>query len=184
MQPILYIHGFASSGHSLKGQVLKHNLPQVYTPSLSHIPDLALETLEEMRRALGRPLLIGSSLGGYYALHLSHTHQLPAVLINPVIRIDLPLTKVVGLNNHYYDGSRFEFTEQHLHALAGLEVERPDTSHLLLLVQMGDELLDHSKTLKRLAGAQTVVEEGGDHAYQHFEAQLPAIARFAAEQQA
>ena len=182
-RPILYIHGFASSGHSAKAADLKGRFPEVYAPTLSHIPALAVETLEQFITALGprRPLLVGSSLGGYYALHLSGATGLPAVLVNPVTAIEPPLTEVVGMQHSYFDGSTFEFTADHVKSLQGLQPAAAEPARLLVLVQLGDEVIDQAATLERLDGAQTVVEAGGDHAYRNFAERLPEIEDFAAD---
>jgi len=181
-RPLLYIHGFASSGHSKKAQVLRRHFDDVYAPSLSHIPPLAMETLEEFIRALPEaPLLIGSSLGGYYALYLSRRHELPAVLINPVVQLSEPLEQVLGMNRHYYDGSQFEFTAMHLESLRQYACPNARTDKLLLMVQLGDELINHHTTVGFLPGARLDVEEGGNHAYEHFESKMELIRRFTME---
>ncbi len=181
-RPLLYIHGFASSAHSTKAQVLRHHFDALYAPSLSHIPDLAVETLEEFIRALPEtPLLLGSSLGGYYALYLSQRIDLPAVLINPVVKIVSPLEQVQGMNHHYYDGSQFEFTATHLESLRQFACPSARTEKLLLMVQLGDKLIDHRSTIDFLPGARLEVEEGGNHAYEHFESKMELIRRFAEE---
>ncbi len=179
-RPILYIHGFASSGHSAKAKILRQHFDPVYTPSLSHIPALAVETLASFIQALPTPpLLIGSSLGGYYALYLSQRFHLPAVLINPVTRFELPLHEVVGLNRHYYDGSRFEFTAQHLESLRHYETRHRNQNQVLLLLQLGDALIDQQKTLAWLPEAHTVIEQGGSHEYQDFASKMALIRDFA-----
>jgi len=178
-RPILYIHGFASSGRSHKATVLKAHFPEVYAPTLSHVPELAIETLGEFVTALGRdPLLVGSSLGGFYALHLSETLRLPAVLVNPVVHLNLPGDRLLGLHQSYFDGSRFEFTEVHLQSLARFDSRTPDQSRLLLLLQMGDELLDHRQTMRLLPDARRVVDPDGDHGFSHFERRIPAVREF------
>lgn len=180
MRPLLYVHGFASSGHSTKARVLKEHFPEVFAPSLPPIPRLAVETLETVIAALGRePLLVGSSLGGFFALHLSAKHGMPAVLVNPVVSIEPTLTRLVGLNRSYYDGSRFETTEQHLRDLAAMAPTALEPHRLLALLQLGDEVIDQQRTLKLLDGARIIAEAGGCHAFDHFERHLAAIRRFA-----
>ncbi len=178
-RPLLYIHGFASTGRSAKAGYLDAAFENVYAPTLTHIPALAVETLEQFTAALGRPLLVGSSLGGLYALYLSHRFGLPAVLVNPVTYLDVPLADVVGFNRSYFDGSRFEFTPDHLHSLSEYAVRQPNTSRLLLMVQMGDELLDHKRTLEYLSGAQVDIDPKGDHGFSGFQEKLPVIREFA-----
>lgn len=178
--PLLYIHGFASSAHSHKASVLRRHFDEVYAPSLSHIPTLAVETLEEFIRALpSEPLLVGSSLGGYYALYLSQRLNLAAVLINPVVNLQLPLSKLVGMNRHYFDGSQFEFTEAHLNSLADYSCPTPATERLMVMVEMGDELIDHRATLAALPGARHEITEEGNHAYAGFEQKIETVRAFA-----
>lgn len=178
--PLLYIHGFASSGHSHKGQLLRKHFEEVYTPSLSHIPALAMETLEQFVDAMPTPpLLLGSSLGGFYALYLSQRLSLPAVLINPVVMLRPEIEQLVGLQRHYYDGSQFEFTREHLQSLHDFYCPAPRSDRLLLMVQMGDEVIDHHQTLQQLPGARQLIEVGGDHAFSGFENHMQSIAEFA-----
>ena len=180
--PILYIHGFASSGHSNKVSILRKRFDRVIAPSLNHIPPLAIETLAAFIPELRTPpLLVGSSLGGFYALYLSQQFDLPAVLINPVTRFDLPLQQVVGFNQHYFDGSRFEFTETHLNSLRDYQPEQVTQDRLLLLLQLGDELIDQRQTREFLPAARARIEQNGNHEYQHFESALELIADFGRE---
>ncbi len=179
-RPLLYIHGFASSAHSAKAQVLRRHFDPIYTPSLSHIPNLAVETLEEFIHALpAPPLLLGSSLGGYYALYLSQKFDLPTILINPVVQLNSPLEKVLGMNRHYYDGSQFEFTATHLESLHRYASPGARTDKLLLMVQLGDELIDHRTTIDFLPGATLEIEEGGSHGYENFESKMERLRHFA-----
>ena len=90
LQPsLLYIHGFNSSPSSHKARqlgVLMQRLglaDRLRVPALHHHPRLAIGQLEDAIAELGRPVLVGSSLGGYYATHLAERHGLSAVLINP-----------------------------------------------------------------------------------------------------
>ena len=51
--------------------------------------------------------------------------------------------------------------------------------HYLLLVETGDEVLDYRAAVRRYAGAEQVVIEGGDHSLQSFPRHLPRILAFA-----
>lgn len=177
--PLLYVHGFGSTGHSQKARVLKAHFSEVYAPSLNPVPELAVETLEEFIRALDHKVaLVGSSLGGFYALYLAQRHGLPAVLVNPALGPWEPLLSSVGIMHNYYDGARFEWTTRHVDTLHRFAVPAPDTRRLLLMLQLGDELLDHRQTLAQLAGAEVMVEEGGDHGYVDFASKMDAVADF------
>jgi predicted esterase YcpF (UPF0227 family) len=181
---ILYIHGFASSGLGTKArQVRDYFAPGVLAPSLPYIPELAVDTLSQLIESLQScgtpPGLVGSSLGGTYALWLSEKYGLPAVLINPSVRPWETLAAHTGTGTSYYDGARFEWTPAHVESLKKYRVpslSRPE--RILLMLQTGDEVLDYGIALETLPGAETIVEEGGDHTFAGFERHLPGIGEF------
>ena len=55
--------------------------------ALSHNPEAAIEQLEKLiSSGGGKPyLLVGSSLGGYYATYLAEKYACRAALINPAV---------------------------------------------------------------------------------------------------
>ncbi len=94
--------------------------------------------------ALGRPLLVGSSLGGYYATHLAERHGLRALLINPAVRVQRYFARYLGPQHNYYSGESWELTAAHVAALAELEVPPPqDPARFVVWLQTGDETLDY-----------------------------------------
>ena len=72
---IIYIHGFSSSANSTKGQILKDYFAgkdNVLTPGLPEEPNKTIKHLEDLIKSANgeKVMLIGSSLGGFYALAL------------------------------------------------------------------------------------------------------------------
>lgn len=87
---ILYLHGINSSPASHKARTLRSCLGarglahQFACPTLPHRAAEAVALIEsEIARHGGRPTLVGSSLGGFYATHFAGRAGLRAVLINP-----------------------------------------------------------------------------------------------------
>ncbi len=181
---ILYLHGFASSGLGAKARSVREYFGErVLAPSLPYIPELALDTLEQIlaqARRLHEPVgLMGSSLGGFYALRLAERHGLPAVLINPSVRPWETLAAHTGTGTNYYDGARFEWTPRHVESLARYRVDAPSArERYLLMLQTGDEVLDYREALRLLPDAPRILEEGGDHSFRGFERHLPRIEAF------
>ena len=102
-------------------------------------------------------------------------------MINPAIRPYDDLAPYKGAQTNMYSGEAFEVTDAHfdeLRALAVPRITRPE--RYFLLVQSGDEVLDYREAVAYYGGAWQFVRGGGDHAFQGFEAQIPAILRFAA----
>jgi hypothetical protein len=180
---ILYIHGFGSSGQGSKASVFRSRLndQNFVAPSLSIVPDLAISTLCELIEAFGKydkVSLIGSSLGGYYAIYLAHRYNIQAVLINPSIYPYNTLEKALGHVPNYYDLSSFEWRETHLTILKNYEVATPNPKNYLLLLQKGDELLDYREAIAKFPTATHIVEEGGDHSFIGIERYMERIKEF------
>lgn len=191
MTTIVYLHGFRSSPASQKAQHLQavvNDLPAaqrpvLHVPTLTDRPAVAIAGVADWvtQHADPRDLtFVGSSLGGYYATHLAERLGARAVLINPAIRPYEDLEPYRGAQTNLYTGESFDVTDDHfdeLRALAVPRITRP--GRYFLLVQSGDEVLDYREAVAYCAGAWQYVQGGGDHAFQGFDAQIPAILRFA-----
>jgi predicted esterase YcpF (UPF0227 family) len=182
---ILYIHGFGGSGRGVKASLFKRAGfgCDVIAPSLSHVPELAVSTLceiIELCRKRGETIhLVGSSLGGYYALYLSQRYNINAVLLNPSVNPIQTLSKWTGQARHYYDESTFMWNEGHVAMLEQFEVTSLTyPEKIFLLLESGDETLDYTRALEKLPQVKTVVKEGGSHSFDSIEALLPEIAVF------
>ena len=159
--------------------------PRLHVPMLNASPAAAVSaTTEWIGRNVAAPerelTIVGSSLGGFYATHLAERFGTRAVLINPAIRPYDDLAPYAGLQTNLYTGETFVVTAAHfdeLRKLAVGRITRPE--RYLLLVQSGDEVLDYREAVAFYGGAFQYVEGGGDHAFQRFEAQIPALLRFA-----
>lgn len=184
---VLYLHGFRSSPASWKAGLLKDYLAargladRLICPQLSHEPLLAMAQAEALlAQAPQPPLLIGSSLGAYYATWLAEKHALRAALINPAVLAPLALTGYLGVQTHLHSGESFELTRTHLDQLQAMDVAQPTPSRYLLLLEEGDEVLDYRVAVQRYAGCQQIVLPGGDHSFTRFAEYLPQILGFGA----
>ncbi len=180
---ILYIHGFGSSGFGGKATLFKEYFnDDIIMPSLSYVPALAIHTLEQlivMLQKQGEKVsLVGSSLGGFYAIYLANKYNLKAVLINPAIVPYKTLDKI-GMATNYFDLSSFEVTHEHMQALKVLDVHGIENQkNFLLLLQQGDELLDYKQAVEKLPQANRIIEEGGNHTFEGIERHFVFIEEF------
>ncbi len=187
MAVILYAHGFRSSSRSRKVGELRDYLSthssslELIAPDLSFDPSKATAQLDAIYREC-KPedlTVVGSSLGGFYALVLAERYGCRAVLLNPSLRPYETLAAHVGVRTNLYSGETFEFTSAHLDALRAMRVERISrASRYLLIVEMGDELLDHRDTIRFFGGARMIVEPRGDHDLTSFPRHIPALMEF------
>jgi predicted esterase YcpF (UPF0227 family) len=180
---IIYLHGFNSSPHSHKAQVLGRYLEdeglgsQYACPAL---PPLASDAMRLIERTIAaeKPAFVGSSLGGFYATYLAEKHDAKAVLINPAIDPHVGLRAYLGAQKNLHTGEPYELTEAHLAEWQKLYVPRITPGRYLLLVETGDEVLDYRRAVERYRGAEQVVVTGGDHSLQTFPEHLPRLLEF------
>jgi len=167
---IIYIHGFGSSGEGSKAKLFREYFKAkgeaFIAPSLSYVPELAIQTLEELIKSYeGKVMLIGSSLGGFYSLYLSQKYKLYTVLINPAIYPYITLNRCLGYAPNFYDESSFLWSSSHINMLEKYKVEEVKNKYILLLVQKGDETLDYKEAVNKCQGSQMIVEEAGSHSF-------------------
>ena len=99
---VLYIYGYGSSPESSTCKWLKNNLPNTIIYSFGYAqtdPENSIPYLCSLVEELDIDIVIGSSLGGWYAMHVASICSLPSILINPVT--DSTLEQVVDyVSNH------------------------------------------------------------------------------------
>lgn len=183
---ILYIHGFNSAPSSTKACQLVAVMQQIglgeclQVPALHHHPRQAIAQLEAAIAELESPLLVGSSLGGYYATHLAERHGLKALLINPAVNPHQMFDGYLGPQQNHYTGETWELTEGHVQALAELEVAPPtDAGRYQVWLQTADETLDYRRAEQFYRACALRIQAGGDHSFQGFAERLPALLSFA-----
>ena len=103
MTVLLYLHGFASSGNSTKVEHIRKAFPDhiVIAPNLSPQAartKLQLTNLVEnlIAEHSGDVLVMGTSLGGFWADYISLKYELKGLIINPSTTPHLTLRKYIG----------------------------------------------------------------------------------------
>ncbi|MBN1632758.1 MAG: hypothetical protein JW917_01170 [Ignavibacteria bacterium] len=182
---IIYIHGFASSGNARKaGETKKYfKNKKVLSPDLPVEPELAFSILKDITRdADFKANLIGSSLGGFYAMLLSAIYGQKAVLVNPAVEAHKSLIKYIGEHTNYDTNEKFLWTQEYVTQLDNLYSEYfkfINQTNLFLLLSKDDELIDHSVTKSAFPNAGKVVEyENCGHQFSRYQEALLEIDRF------
>jgi uncharacterized protein len=185
---VVYLHGFRSSPQSFKARMLGDRLAAAgrsaawRCPALPPSPREAVALVEREIAPGPGDVLVGSSLGGYYARYLAERHGCRAVLLNPAIRPADDLRSYVGTQTMYHDPTqRFEVLPEYLDELRMLRVEtitRPQ--RYLLVAATGDELLDWREMVAAYPGARHRVIQGSDHGLSDFADHVDAVLEFAA----
>lgn len=185
---ILYAHGFKSSSRSRKVNELReymedHGIAANFiSRDLSFEPTAALAQLASAGECIATNDLtvIGSSLGGFYAVVLAEKLGCRAVLLNPSIAPFQTLRQYLGEQSNIYTGEKFEFNSTHITQLEAMFVPRiTQPSRYLLLVETGDEVLDYSAAVDYYQGATQLVIPGGDHELKSFPQHIETVLQFA-----
>jgi len=101
MTTAIYIHGYNGKVNGNKVNVLREAFDGVisidYPEDFSVAFDFLKKTVCELveKHKTDGLFLVGSSLGGYYADKIASYHNLPVILINPVVDVD-DLIPIVG----------------------------------------------------------------------------------------
>jgi len=179
MSKILYLHGFASCGEGNKSALLKNHFGEdaVIAPDLPFAPLDAVAFIEEIVENSAFDLLIGSSLGGFYATYFAEKYRMKAVLINPSTQPWQTLAAYVGWQKRYCDEEVFEFKSIYLEQLKLLHTSVQNGDYLLLL-QSKDEVLDYSKAHSLYNAHRVIVEYGGNHRFENLDDYLFMIENF------
>ncbi len=192
---ILYLHGFRSSPRSFKAELLgqalaRRGLAHAWVcPQLPASPARAFELANHLiEQACARNnldtsrdlVVIGSSLGGYYAACLAERWACRAVLLNPVVYAARDLATQVGEHTHFHSDEPFHFLPAYVDELAEMAVGKPaHPERYFLIAAKGDELLDWREMVDWYAGCQQRVLPGSDHGLSDFEHLIPEVLDFA-----
>lgn len=185
---LLYLHGFRSSPKSFKAQRLLAWLaahqPQVqaWCPQLPPSPREAMALVQAGTAdwPASGPVVLGSSLGGFYASWVSRQRGWPAVLINPAVNPARDLAAAIGEQTAFHDpAERFFFHPAYVDELRALTLPPgPPAAPTMGLFATGDEVLDWREMVAQHAGANIRLIEGSDHALSDFDQHLPHILQF------
>ena len=175
---ILYIHGFKSCGQGNKAKALQRYFGDVIAPDLPFSPAEAIKELERIVKTEPIDLLVGSSLGGYYATYLAQKYDTKAVLINPSTRPYHTLKPYIGPQRRFCDDLEFEWKEEYIKELLQYDTTNLKKRLFLVLLQTGDEVLDYREALKKYKNQRCVVEYGGNHRFENIEDYLCMIENF------
>ncbi|MGL6069796.1 YqiA/YcfP family alpha/beta fold hydrolase [Craterilacuibacter sp.] len=179
----LYLHGFKSGPGSLKACETRDYLAKrhpditLHCPALSPYPAQALaQAAQLITRLPEKPLLIGSSLGGFYATALAERFGLRAVLINPSVRPFEHFGVFGGVHENPYHGECFTLGETDRQALQQMFVAAPTPAYYWLVQGSHDKILDWREAARHYAGCRMTVLNGDDHRLARWPQILPAIA--------
>lgn len=139
---IIYLHGFNSSGDTGTASYLKSMYPDSFlAPDYDYInPDNAATMLDSIVMATMKEhdvIMVGKSLGGFWANYFAEKYRLKCILINPGLQPHLSLLKYVGTNRNFNNDVLTELKEDDV---AGyLKYQQPDNAALYKHILLGEQ---------------------------------------------
>lgn len=189
MNPILpllfiYLHGFNSKGdlNSLKVKELQ-KLGETITidyDSFSKFDSIDAQLSDEIKQiCISKKdhftVLVGTSLGGYWASVIGKKYGIPAVLINPAVQPQQSLKKHIGIQY-----KNFKDEQQNMLA-KDVPASYSDASNIgmfLILLDQEDDVFDSKITDSWFTANRVITYEGGSHRFEHMKESLPEISKF------
>ena len=187
---LVYLHGFRSSPRSSKAiitanaiQLLssKDNPIEWYCPQLLASPKMSMDMVSQHieQSNADRIVVIGSSLGGFYANFLAEKYACKAVVLNPAVRAARELAPHVGMLTVYDSDEPFDFRPEYIDELQDLQIEKiTSPERYFLIAAKGDELLDWREMAEFYSGSKQLILEGSDHGISEYEILLPKVLGF------
>ncbi|QKM64678.1 hypothetical protein DCO17_05170 [Polynucleobacter tropicus] len=187
---LVYLHGFRSSPRSSKAVMTGEGIKAIsslenpfewYCPQLLASPKESMAMVEDHinRTGADRIVVVGSSLGGFYANYLAEKYDCKAVVLNPAVRAARELAPHVGMMTAYDSDEPFDFRPEYIDELKSLQVEKiSNPSRYFLIAAKGDELLDWQEMVGFYPGAKHLVLEGSDHGIADYADHLPQVLKF------
>lgn len=130
MTTILYLHGFNSAGESNTAGLLREAFPEIALAAPSYCAHRPAEAKAQLNAAVesyhekGEPLvLVGSSLGGFWARYFGVLKGLSCLQINPAINPSVQLEKYLGPNVNFSTKEPYDFDSSALAEYAQMEQE-------------------------------------------------------------
>lgn len=176
---IMYVHGFGSAftTDSTKIQALTA-LGNLDGPTYDYTatPADVMETLIEFAHEFRPDVIVGTSLGGWYAAELGMVLNVPFVAINPAVRPWSSLKEYVGGDVDHYGRKYY---------LSAEIVDMYDTIATdgfgLILLDEGDDVIPHTDIDTVDHSFEVIRFGGGSHRFEHMPESLDHIKRHVEE---
>lgn len=187
---LVYLHGFRSSPRSSKAVMTERAVSKLcssnqsiewYCPQLHASPKSSMDMVEQYidQAVADRMVVVGSSLGGFYANYLAEKYGCKAIVLNPAVRAARELAPHVGMMTAYDSDEPFDFRPEYIDELKALQIDRiSNPERYFLVAAKGDELLDWKEMVGFYEGAKQLVLEGSDHGISDYANHLPKVLDF------
>jgi len=184
MTHFVYLHGF-NSGYDPTNEKIKA-LEQIGTVSgitydtFAHYPRILTSLLAGISYS-DELVMVGTSLGGYWAARVAENLKVPSVIINPVTDPATSLAKYQDINcQNYTTGKDNSLNEFAVTSYRGHELSNDVSFYYkpLVLCDRGDAVLSCTATENVLSDMPMHTFQGGNHRFSHMQESLELIQNY------
>lgn len=175
---IIYIHGFATAGEGEKVSLIRKGVDcSVISPTLEFDPQKTILELEE--NIDNNTILIGTSLGGFYAWYLAYKHNINAILVNPSPTPHKSMNERLNgksqvIVKNLVTNIPFKVTKEHSNILEKMMQEvllnqirfsKESNRNITMFLAKNDKVLNYLKAFELIQANNVFITENGDHGY-------------------
>ena len=165
---IIYLHGFNSDGNGSTAVKLKsHYRDNIITPSYDYQnADNGYNQLNSIvQKGMNGDnlVLVGTSLGGFWANYFSEKYDIKCILINPALHPEISLQKYIGENKNFSNNKMVKFTKEDAERYSAYDVGESSNVFKTVLLGAKDEVIDYRNTEKHFKGHNMIIDQDEEH---------------------
>jgi predicted esterase YcpF (UPF0227 family) len=174
---IMYCHGFASNYDPQKDKVKRLSMlapVQGVTVDYTCPPDKVFEAFAAELQGSSRALIVGTSMGGFFAAWLGSVFNLPFISINPAVSPATSLQKYIGRGQTHF-GTPYDLKREVVRTYQDIPFRFDGPGEIVL--DLGDEVINAQETQTVVANRLPITTfEGGSHRFDHMSELLAILA--------
>lgn len=176
MKPkVLYLHGYGSNGNAFKALLLQEMMPQVEVirPTFNYDALLPEEILREIRLLVEEHqpgMMVGSSMGGLFALCSTAFYEGKVVAVNPPHKVEETVSKVILSRGKELSPQEEAFIAAYRKLEQEVFLKLPQReSQITLALSTDDELLgNHTPLLDLFPLGKVIWKDSSGHVFTRF----------------
>lgn len=164
MITIIYLHGFGSSGNSDKAKLLRSVYPKeeftIISPDLPVNHTKAINLIKQLLSKKGNYILVGTSLGGFYADYFNKIADIPIAIFNPLVDVK-QFESHIGLNPDYANGGEFLYTKKDytdILKIDNFKNQHQTSAPSFIVVSKDDDVCDYRKAVDYFTEDNQILE--------------------------
>ena len=169
---ILYIHGFNSSPISAKVKMLNLQFTdaEIIAPSHSSRAKDVYELIDPIVKKLypSEAIIVGTSLGGFWANYFACKYRIPSVIINPAITPATTLQKYIGDYVNSDSHKKYKWSDSNCQEYKQYQEETTalnDVQRIVLLAK-DDDVISIGPAIDKYSNvAEVKIFESGGHIF-------------------